>query len=464
MVTYSEEKIQKMKTSVLENLPTLFEIENKEKKRSEKELSEWGTFKDSLKAPVHGWFTYPAGFSFKAVEHSIKQENLIAGKSVIYDPFMGSGTTNITARSLGINSIGVEAHPFVFRITQSKMNWDISDTEIKNALKIIEEKILSIKKPKNILEFLNNEFPELLLKCFLPETLFDLLTIRNTINDLSISKESKELLRTGLICSLRDVSIAATGWPYIAPNKIKITSMSKDCWNTYQKRIYKMLDDIKKINLYKSKIQSDHRIYLGDSRDTKSIIEDNSADHIFTSPPYLNNFDYADRTRLELYFIGDAKNWGDISNHVRTKLMTSATTQISRTDEKYTFLSDFIKECPNEYIFLADAVEKLKILRNQKGGKKSYDLLTVGYFNDMYKILKDNFRILKKGSKAIYILGDSAPYGVHIPTDELIGQIGVSIGFKKYSIQVLRERGGKWAANPQRHSVMLKESVVILEK
>jgi DNA modification methylase len=87
----------------------------------QKEISEWGTFRDSLKVPVHSWFTYPAGFSYKAVEHSINQQNLQQGISKIYDPFMGSGTTNLVAKSLGFNSAGVEAHPFVFDITQTKI-------------------------------------------------------------------------------------------------------------------------------------------------------------------------------------------------------------------------------------------------------------------------------------------------------------------------------------------------------
>ncbi len=116
------------------------------------------------------------------------------------------------------------------------------------------------------------------------------------------------------------------------------------------------------------------------------------------------------------------------------------------------------------FSFLDEAVNQLADLRMTKGGKKSYDLMTVGYFNDIYQIIKDNYRILRPGAKALYILGDSAPYGVHIPTDELIGQIGVSLGFKNYKIQILRERGGKWEKNPQRHNVMLRESVVILEK
>lgn len=428
------------------------------------ESSEWGTFKDSLKAPIHGWFTYPAGFSYKAVEHGINKANLKIGKSTIYDPFMGSGTTNLVAKVLGYNSIGIEAHPFVYRITKTKMNWVLIFKELDEAVNNIQTQLFKTKQPSNLEEYLKQEFPELILKCFLPETLFELLTIRNTINELDVQTDIKEFLRTALICVLRDVSIAATGWPYIAPNKIKITSLSKKGWHTYKSRVYKMYGEISEIIQISYKGQSQHQVLLGDSRNTIEQIENESADYIFTSPPYLNNFDYADRTRLEMYFMGDAKNWGEISEKIRTKLMTSATTQISRADTKYQFLELFKNECPSEYIFLNNAVTQLSKVRLTKGGKKSYDLMTVGYFNDIYQIIKDNFRILKPNAKALYILGDSAPYGVHIPTDELIGRIGVSIGFKNYKIQVLRERGGKWENNPQRHNVKLRESIVILEK
>jgi DNA modification methylase len=442
---------------------TIFDIsEVKEDKKNGE--SEWGTFKDSLKAPIHGWFTYPAGFSYKAVEHTIKENHLIIGKDTIYDPFMGSGTTNIVARTLGLNSIGVEAHPFVFQITQSKFNWELSFNDLKKALNFIEGQICTIEKPDNIEEYLKSEFPELILKCFLPYTLFELLVIRNSILKLEESLALNSFLRTALICVLRDVSIAATGWPYIAPNKIKITSITKKGWDTYKNRVYRMYNDLTEIKKIAFKGFTSHNIFLGDSRDTSEYITNESADHIFTSPPYLNNFDYADRTRLEMYFMGSANNWAEISSQIRTKLMTSATTQISRSDSKYNFLNNFKDECPAQFAFLDSAVKQLSSLRLTKGGKKSYDLLIIGYFNDIYQILKDNYRILKPGSKALYILGDSAPYGIHIPTDELIGQIGVAIGFKNYKIQILRERGGKWEKNPQRHNVMLRESVVILEK
>lgn len=437
--------------------------ENTASNLQQKEISEWGTFRDSLKVPVHSWFTYPAGFSYKAVEHSINQQNLQQGISKIYDPFMGSGTTNLVAKSLGFNSAGVEAHPFVFDITQTKMYWELDFAEVENFLLQIHEIANKLPSEEEIACSNTKEFPELIIKCFLPEALFSMRLVRDYIKKSKKYKsETKRFLSTALICTLRDISIAATGWPYIAPNKIKITSMSKNAVDTYCKRVKKMAEDLHKISTGASKIQTSHDLILGTS--ARSGLKDGTIDHIFTSPPYLNNFDYADRTRLEMYFMGEADNWGDISSKIRTKLMTSATTQISRNDPRYELDPRMKNTSPDVYEFLSKSKNDLNDLRSTKGGKKSYDLLVSGYFNDIYAILQDNFRVLKPNTNALYILGDSAPYGVHIPTDELIGKLGVGLGFKSYEIELLRERGGKWAANPQRHSVPLRETIVKLKK
>ena len=427
------------------------------------DIKEWGTFKDSLKAPIFNWFTYPAGFSYKAVKYSINEEKL--GKdSVIYDPFMGSGTTNLEAKIMGINSIGVEAHPFVYPIAKCKLNWDINVSLVQKNIEIISNEIVSDRNDKDTKEsIVKNEFPELILKCFLPETLYEILLIRNHIKHIE-DENVKLFMRVALIATLREVSIAATGWPYIAPNKIKITSLSKEGFKTFHKTCSRMLNDLITTKILSEKNISTHNLIQGDSRYTGELIEDSCVDHIFTSPPYLNNYDYADRTRLEMYVMGEAKSWGDITTVVRTKLITSATTQIDRNDEKYVFLDDFIVDCPEEYAFLKCAIDKLSRIRLTKGGKKSYDLLVLGYMNDLYLVLRECYRVLKKGSTAKFILGDSAPYGVHIPTDELIGKIGVRIGFKNYNIDVLRTRGDKWKDNPQRHGVALRESIVSLKK
>lgn len=431
-----------------------------EKKRE----SEWGTFKDSLRAPVHRWFTYPAGFSYKAVEHSIERFNIHTGQT-IYDPFMGSGTTNLVAKTLGINSVGTEAHPFVYRIARAKLNWDVELHRVQQfielAQKSLTKKTKSLQKKK-----LSSEFPELILKCYEDQTIYDLWALRELALENLEESEIKEFFFVVITAMLRSVSVAATGWPYIAPNKKKTTSVDKDVLTEFTLLANQMAKDIQTIKVWSRDRYKDskHLLINGDSRNTQNHISSRSVDHVFTSPPYLNNFDYADRTRLELYFWGEAKSWGDISEKIRTQLMTSATTQINRSDTKYEILEQFKKDCPSVTEFIEESVCKLEKIRKTKGGKKSYDLMVAGYFNDMYQIVKDTARVLKSNTTALFVLGDSAPYGVYIPTDKLIGEIGISVGFDTYGIEVLRTRGDKWKENPQRHDVPLREGIVMLRK
>jgi len=431
------------------------------------EVQEWGAFKDSLRAPIHNWFTYPAGFSYKAVEASLKAHNISADQ-VVYDPFMGTGTTNLTAKKLGISSYGVEAHPFVFRIARAKLNWDIDKDCLIEALTRVETSVRHQRKHLNgnLKKRLNEEFPELVLKCYEDKTLFDLLLIREGIASGEFSPEVSDLLLVGLTSLLRQVSTAATGWPYIAPKKQKTTSLNKDALFEFSRQILRMAQDLEttRSEAAPNYAESFHQVFNGDARGTNVLIPDKCVDHVFTSPPYLTNFDYADRTRLELYFFGEAKTWGDITQNIRTKLITSATTQITRDDPRYNLSADLQTACPEVHEFLSQAVAKLSKIRLTKDGKKSYDHLVSGYFNDMYLIISDVYRVLKPKTKAVFVLGDSVPYGVHIPTDELIGKIGLGVGFSDYHIDVLRARGGKWKDNPQRHDVVLRESIVTLRK
>ena len=322
---------------------------NVEKTELSDEIKNWGTFKDSLREPVHRWFTYPAGFSYKAVIHSIERFGINSNMTV-YDPFMGSGTTNLTCKSMGISSCGVEAHPFVYKITEAKMEWDIDLLEARRFIQELENNFTCyINKIINADDFvLENAFPELVLKCYPADTLEKLHVLKTVFQSKNLSKPVFNFFYVVITALIREVSSAATGWPYIAPKKLKITSLGKDVLEEFVKLSYKMLKDLKSINQnssinYKN---STHRFFNADSRDTTNLFNNESIDHVFTSPPYLNNFDYSDRTRLELYFWGDAKSWKDISDGFRTKLITSATTQVSRSESKYILLDEFKNDCP----------------------------------------------------------------------------------------------------------------------
>jgi DNA modification methylase len=419
--------------------------------------AKYGTFQDSKSAPIHRWFQYPAGFSYRAVEEIIHQDNLRPGK-VLYDPFMGTGTTLVAAKLKGIESYGVEAHPFVFEVAATKLFWAYDYNElnakIKEVLKETKEKI----QRSNLSRVDLSEYPELIRKCFSDDNLARLHLIKSIV--VSQKEPYLSFLKVALTCALRIASGAATGWPYIAPKK-KIQEV--DGLVAFQRILDMMYGDLYEC-AHQPQIAEAHPL-KGDSRNTKGLIEDKVFDSVFTSPPYLNNYDYADRTRFETYFWGFAKTWGEITEKVRTKLIISATTQINRNEFNGTPVSDSIKEADKSvYTDLADKVVNLSRIRLTKGGKKDYDLMVAGYFNDMFQVLQDVYRTMKKKAKFHLVLGDSAPYGVYIPIYDYIGKLGLGIGFSKYDVEMLRTRGGKWKNNPQRHSVELSEGILTFTK
>ena len=106
---------------------------------------------------------------------------------------------------------------------------------------------------------------------------------------------------------------------------------------------------------------------------------------------------------------------------------------------------------------------KIKEISKNKKGKKSFDILALLYFEDMYNVLLEMRRVLKQRSKAYLVLGDSAPYGIFIDTTKLLGEIALNSGFNKYNIVKIRERGTKWTSLKNRHSLKLSENILILE-
>lgn len=435
------------------NEPIVFTAEDEDLETYD--LKKFGTFSESKSAPIHRWFQYPAGFSYKAVEYVLDKFNIKPGHKV-YDPFGGTGTTLVVCKSRGIESVGTEAHPFVYEVANSKLKWDY---DYKDLIKVSNKFIKEILENKDSYKNVSVEnVPELLLKCYSVDNLKKLTFVKERIKT-EVPEAYQDLFNTAMIGTLRKASGAATGWPYIAPNK-KIEE--KDGIETFITQLNLCVEDLMTTDPEVRKTESN--LILGDCR--KRILEDNSIDFIFTSPPYLNNYDYADRTRLETYFMGFADTWGEITEKVRTKLIMAATTQVKRNlFNEEDILSDELKKvAPETAKVIQEKVNELSILRKQKGGKKSYDIMVGQYFNDMTLELINTYHYLKEGSHQLLVLGDSAPYGVHVPTETILGEIALGIGYKSYNIVELRKRGDKWKGNTQRHKVPLRETILILQK
>ena len=425
--------------------------------------SEYGSFKDSRKAPIHRWFAYPAGYSHLLVEAKIRSERLEAGSGTVADPFVGCGTTSLAARRCGMHSVGTEAHPLVWWVARTKVYDGYDEADIRGELGGVLGGARRAAEGVDV----RGVWPELVYKCYGPANLRLLYLLRERVASVPDDR-TRDFLRLGLVATLRRASRAGTGWPYIAPSKHGSKAAERDALSEFEAQCRMMLGDLRAFWECIDRVdgpRTSHRIVRGDARQFARHAGASAADLVVTSPPYLNNYDYADRTRLETFFLGMYSSWAEITSRVRDELMTAATTQVRACDYAVRRTMPTVREASmGVHAELSGIVERLAGIRAGRSRRKTYDLMVAGYFEDITAVVGQVYEALGRGGKFVLVLGDSAPYGVHVRTDELIGRIAVALGFASYEIEVLRARGGKWRDNPQRHSVPLRESIVTVTK
>ncbi len=244
-------------------------------------------------------------------------------------------------------------------------------------------------------------------------------------------------------------SVGTAQWQYLLPNKLKKTVA--DPLEAFQYRVHAMSADMS--NRQRHPQGPEAKINLDDARECSSIA-DNWADLVVTSPPYVNNYDYADATRLELTVLGEVERWRDLHEVVRKYLLPSCTQHVARhKDQTYEILDDPLL-LPIERSIEA-VCKNLEEVSRERGGRKPYHTLVAAYFRDMAKVWMELRRVTRDGSLVCFVIGDSAPYGVHVPVDEWLGRLAVAADFKSYKFERLRDRNTKW--KNRKHRVPLHE-------
>ncbi|HIK11340.1 MAG TPA: DNA modification methylase [Oscillatoriaceae cyanobacterium M33_DOE_052] len=405
-----------------------------------------GTFVDNIKLPVHRWFRYSAGFSAQWVESILKDWQLDES-STILDPFAGGATTLLAADKCGIPSIGIEAHPFVARIAQSKLLWHSSQSDFIARAKTVQETALKLN------DVAIDDYPELIKKCFSPQNIHQLTKLKIAYSATADNRPASDLTWLAITAILRPTASAKTAqWQYILPNQNK-TNVAEP-FAAFQSQINMMQRDM--VWMQNESSANLSKIISGDARNCAKIAS-NTIDAVIASPPYANNYDYADATRLEMSFWGEVQSWKDLHESVRKHLIVSCSQHAAKDQIE---LAEILTRPELEPIRqeITSACYQLATERESHGGKKHYHTMIAAYFADMAKVWISLRRVCKSDAKICWVVGDSAPYGVYIPVDKWLGELAIAAGFKSYDYTKLRDRNTKW--KNRKHRVPLQEGIL----
>lgn len=411
-----------------------------------------GTFVDNTSLPVHRWFRYSAGFSADWVRSLVQQQRLKNTNLTVLDPFSGVGTTLLACDAEQVQSIGFETHPFIYRIANAKLrSLHVDLDELRDVFRAFLDRVES-SSPIAV-----DKVPQLLTKCYTKESLAALFSMKNIyISQFDDRTPCTELIWLTITSILRTCSTAGTAqWQYILPNKTK--AFVRNPVPAFESKAIEILQDIEYAQHNQWANRS--RIMITDARRPENC-SDIKIDFVITSPPYPNNYDYADATRLEMTFWGEINGWGDLQKSVRQHLIRSCSQHAAA---EHLVLDELLSASVLEPIRkpLSDACQTLAEVRQTKGGRKCYHTMAAAYFRDLGLVFHSLRPLCTSGSVVCFVIGDSAPYGVYLSVDEWLGELALAAGFKSYSFEKIRDRNIKW--ENRKHRVPLKEGRLWIE-
>ena len=81
--------------------------------------------------------------------------------------------------------------------------------------------------------------------------------------------------------------------------------------------------------------------------------------------------------------------------------------------------------------------------------------MVAAYFIDLAEVWVMLRALCAKDARVCFVVGDSAPYEVHIPVEKWLGELALAAGFHSFDFQKIRDRNIKW--KNRKHRVPLKE-------
>lgn len=386
-----------------------------------RELVDWVPYTDSYTHYIH---SYPA----KLIKHIpiffLNSKILLPeSKSLVLDPFCGSGTVLLESLLAGHSAIGCDANPLARLIAKVKT----TKLEAEELHKTKASIILKAKRFRKIvpLNVVNVEH------WFSESTIKQLSKLYRAINEICTGKELDFFLVT-FSSIVKKVSYADPNLS--VPVKIKPEKYVNDVVKERLKNKIKELNNVDVIGLFSS--QSDkniNRVSLldsvtsndvtaevvsGDARKiTKNLdcnselLDSNSVDFIVTSPPYAGAQKYIRSSSLSLGWLGlcEEKSLRDYE-----KL------NIGREHYSKSEYVEPIRFNLSDIDAFFDEIEKDNPLRAH---------INSNYLKEMESAISEMYRVLKNDKYCVIVIGNNEVCGRKFETQKYIRLLAERVGF-----------------------------------
>ena len=347
-------------------------------------------------------------FPGKFVPQVARELLLLVGatnRSLIADPFCGSGTSLVEASLLGVPTIGVDFDPLAVFISQAKTS-ALSGKQLAEVGKYWSGKI-----GEGNHEDLTESVPNL-YHWFRPEIAKQLAFIKRKA--LRIEDEALRLFSLVVFSSIiRRVSNAddQTQKTYVSGTLKKTPPMPAELFPAFLDKA------IRGMGSYSAHRRASVIVQRSDARKWRST---KKVDGIITSPPYIDSIDYVYNQMLEYFWLYDVLGLASVDEvrELRKRPVGFRRAKVGAGLERLAKISP-----------LAAALLEPKLAKIHAVSEKEAENV-VGYFEDFATHLKASKQNMKRGSIYALVIGESHIRGVTVPTPAILSELFHSYGFE----------------------------------
>jgi len=406
---------------------------------------------------VHGWYNFKEGFSADLLSwlcRAIPCE--LDELEYILDPFCGVGTSLLSAQ-LGYRGnetlyvYGVEHNPFIRFVAGAKLSWpEYRPSKIKKLIPTLLASRLAERRAEYQVPGLSTiQNP----KVFSPSVVQELLAFRDRIRTELRGEPEESFFLLGWAAIIERVSgVRKDGRALRFKGKNDAPTVAaalRDQWESMLNDLYKLgQNGVGPLNV-------ECEVVAGDGRTLSAPeLENKRFDLILYSPPYLNNIDYSEVYKLELWLLGLIST----KEEFRALRLGTLRSHPSLKFPETNLLGGLPKHCWARRLRGA----LLKALPHNKDHGWRIRLIQ-GYMDDMYQALSAQFRFTRPNAPVVCVVGNSlhgrTDHPIPIATDLLISALAQAVGFEIEWLQVARQLRRRDHSNR-----LLRESIILMRR
>lgn len=408
--------------------------------RTKKYDPTWNYAEDNTRAYTHPIHPYPAIMIPQVAGRLI--DMYAKPKTVVLDPFCGSGSVLLEAFIRGYDSYGIDINPLSLLISKVKTT-PISYKQLQNRLEGILETASTAKKV-NHPDFFNIDY------WFKSKVITKLASLGAAINAVK-EKKIRDFLKVVFSFTVRATSNTRNG-------EFKLYRIDEEKLNDFNPPVFEVFKEKADQNinamaeLWKQFNKNETRVdILNEDTRHRTSIRDAEIDVVVTSPPYGDSrttVAYGQFSRLSLQWLGFNGHSLDTDNRSLGGRLDIDNLHLGYSSPNLRYTLDLISR-----------IDK----------KRANDVMA--FYIDLNKCFVELNRIVKRGGFLCMVVGNRTVKGIQLPTDEIVADFGEHVDFRHIET-IIRKIPNKRMPSKnsptnkagELGSTMTEEYIVIMEK